>query len=167
MRTPHVSSQSFVVPAEVAVEACQTSQGPPALAEPHRGSRDLAEVRGTSQRCAGPRRGPWDLAEVRRRLNFLFVGAWQRSAGPRRGSRDLAEVRGASQKLAGPRRASLGFAEARRTSQSFAKAFYFGVPRGARFAFAEGARKGEPAAPPAKFLLNSKQEKHRLVSREW
>ena len=38
-------SQSFVVLAEVAVQARQTSQGSPALTEPRRGSWDLAEVR--------------------------------------------------------------------------------------------------------------------------
>lgn len=143
---PHVSSQSFVVPAEVAVEACQTSQGPPALAEPHRGALDLAEVRGTSQRSAGPRRGPWDFAVVRRRLNFLFVSPWQRSAGPRRGSRDLTEVRGASQKLAGPRRASLGFAEARRTSQSFAKALLLRSASGCSLCLRRGCAEGRASS---------------------
>ena len=117
-------AQSFVVLAKAAVEARQTSQGSPALAEPRRASRDLAEVRGTSQRSAGPRRGSWDLAEVRRRLNFLCVGPSQMSAEPRRGSRDLAEVRGTSQKPAGPRRASLGFAEARLLSEKIRKGFF-------------------------------------------
>ena len=97
-------AQSFVVLAKAAVEARQTSQGSPALAEPRRGSRDLAEVR--------------------RRLNFLCVGPSQRSAGPRRGSRDLAEVRWTSQKPAGPRRASLGFAEARLLSEKIRKGFF-------------------------------------------
>ena len=58
-------AQSFVVSAKAAVEARQTSHGSPAFAEPRRASRDLAEVRGTSQKPAGPHRASLGFAEAR------------------------------------------------------------------------------------------------------